>query len=171
MRSTSGCTPRSASCSWRRAALREGGPPGGRWRGGGRRCVAPSRSPPVGRTYTGSAAGPERLGDGTRRGRAPHGAAGRSVHGRGAGRPHPPSTRSAPFHGEGYRKAWAKLRVERIRTSQEPTVDAASTASRRTARVMHTARRHMVERSPRQPPVTRMRDGRRGGDLRLRGRR
>ena len=40
----------------------------------------------------------------------------------------PPRTRSrhirrvleaSPFHGEGYRKAWAKLRVERIRTSQE----------------------------------------------------
>ena len=26
---------------------------------------------------------------------------------------------ASPFHGEGYRKAWAKLRVERIRTSQE----------------------------------------------------
>ena len=26
---------------------------------------------------------------------------------------------AAPFHGEGYRKAWAKLRVEGIRTSQE----------------------------------------------------
>ena len=49
------------------------------------RCVAPSRSPPVGRTaYTGSAAcgdgrGPASPCDGTRRGRAPHGAAGRSV--------------------------------------------------------------------------------------------
>ena len=28
--------------------------------------------------------------------------------------------KASPFHGEGYRKpAWAKLRVERIRTSQE----------------------------------------------------
>ena len=26
---------------------------------------------------------------------------------------------ASPFHGEGYRKAWAKLRGERIRTSQE----------------------------------------------------
>ena len=26
---------------------------------------------------------------------------------------------ASPFHGEGYRKAWAKLRVEGIRTSQE----------------------------------------------------
>ena len=26
---------------------------------------------------------------------------------------------ASPFHGEGYRKAWAKLRVERIRTAQE----------------------------------------------------
>ena len=26
---------------------------------------------------------------------------------------------ASPFHGDGYRKAWAKLRVERIRTSQE----------------------------------------------------
>ena len=26
---------------------------------------------------------------------------------------------ASPFHGEGYRKAWAKLRVERIRTSPE----------------------------------------------------
>ena len=26
---------------------------------------------------------------------------------------------ASPFHGEGSRKAWAKLRVERIRTSQE----------------------------------------------------
>ena len=49
------------------------------------RCVAPSRSPPVGRTaYNGSAAcgdgrGPASTCDGTRRGRAPHGAAGRSV--------------------------------------------------------------------------------------------
>ena len=49
------------------------------------RCVAPSRSPPVGRTaYTGSAAcgdgrGPASTCDGPRRGRAPHGAAGRSV--------------------------------------------------------------------------------------------
>ena len=33
---------------------------------------------------------------------------------------------ASPFHGEGYRKAWAKLRGERIRTSQErgATVDA-----------------------------------------------
>ena len=47
------------------------------------RCVAPSRSPPVGRTaYTGSAA----CGDG--RGPAS------TCHGRGAGRPHPPGARS-----------------------------------------------------------------------------
>ena len=26
---------------------------------------------------------------------------------------------ASPFHGEGYRKVWAKLRVEGIRTSQE----------------------------------------------------
>ena len=60
------------------------------------RCVAPSRSPPVGHTaYNGSAAcgdgrGPASTCDGTRRGRAPHGAAGRSV---------PPRTRcwSATF--------------------------------------------------------------------------
>ena len=26
---------------------------------------------------------------------------------------------ASPFHGEGYRKAWAKLRVDGIRTSQE----------------------------------------------------
>ena len=89
--------------------------------------MVPSRSPPVGRTaYTGSAAcgdgrGPASPCDGPRRGPAPHGAAGRSV---------PPRTRvlvghirrvleASPFHGEGYRKAWAKLRVERIRSSQE----------------------------------------------------
>ena len=30
-----------------------------------------------------------------------------------------PGARSLPFHGEGYRKAWAKLRVDGIRTSQE----------------------------------------------------
>ena len=62
---------------------------------------------------------------------------------------------ASPFHGEGYRKAWAKLRVERIRTSQERVRRlCGSTASRpRTARVMHTARRHMMERSPRRPPT------------------
>ena len=53
--------------------------------------------------------------------RAPHGAAGRAG---------PPRTRcgsatsagsleASPFHGEGDRTAWAKRRVERIRTSQE----------------------------------------------------
>ena len=62
------------------------------------RCVAPSRSPPVGRTaYNGSAAcGDEVLVGHIRR-----------------------VLEASPFHGEGYRKAWAKLRVERIRTSQE----------------------------------------------------
>ena len=89
--------------------------------------MAPSRSPPVGRTaYTGSAA----CGDGrgssvyvrrhaTRsrasRRRGPVGAATDEVlvgHIRRV-------LEASPFHGEGYRKAWAKLRVERIRTSQE----------------------------------------------------
>ena len=85
------------------------------------RCVAPRRSPPVGRTaYTGSAAcgdgrGPASTCDGPRRGRAPHGAAPDEVlvgHIRRV-------LEASPFHGAGYRKAWAKLRVERIRTSQE----------------------------------------------------
>ena len=45
--------------------------------------------------------------------------AGRCRPGRGASRPHPPGASTSPFHGEGYRKAWAKLRVAGIRTSKE----------------------------------------------------
>ena len=81
--------------------------------------MAPSRSPPVGRTaYNGSAAcgdgrGPASTCAGRRRG--PVGAATDEVlvgHIRRV-------REASPFHGEGSRKAWAKLRVERIRTSQE----------------------------------------------------
>ena len=63
----------------------------------------------------GDGRGPASTCDGTRRGRAPHGAATDEVlvgHIRRV-------LEASPFHGEGYRKAWAKLRVERIRTSQE----------------------------------------------------
>ena len=87
---------------------------------------------------------------------------------------------AAPFQGEGYRNAWAKLRVERIRTSQE--------------RVRRLMREHglpgPVPRGARtRPDGTGWNDhhggprrdvgdgqdvhgdGRRGGGLRLRGRR
>ena len=87
---------------------------------------------------------------------------------------------ASPFHGEGYRKAWAKLRVAGMRTSKE--------------RVRRLMREHDLQAPPRAghahgpkahdgtitteaPDVMwghrhdGHRDGRRGGGLRLRGRR
>ena len=83
---------------------------------------------------------------------------------------------ASPFHGEGYRKAWAKLRVAGMRTSKE-----------RVRRLMRERPPSPAARGPRawpkahdgtittEAPVGHRhdghRDGRRGGGLRLRGRR
>ena len=87
---------------------------------------------------------------------------------------------ASPFHGEGYRKAWAKLRVEGIRTSQErgAPVDAGARppgpAPRGPGARPEGARRDHHHRGPRCD-VGHGHDGHsdrgRGGGLRLRGRR
>ena len=63
---------------------------------------------------------------------------------------------TSPFHGEGYRKAWAKLRVAGIRTAKEPGAAVHAGArppGPRTAWATRTARRHTTARSPRRPPM------------------
>ena len=56
---------------------------------------------------------------------------------------------ASPFHGEGYRKVWAKLRVAGVRTAR-----ATRTTSRlRTARATRMARRRTTAQSPRRPPT------------------
>ena len=87
---------------------------------------------------------------------------------------------ASPFHGEGYRKAWAKLRVAGIRTSPEPgaSVDAGARppgpAPRGPRARPEGARRHDHHRGPRCD-VGHGHDGHsdrgRGRGLRLRGRR
>ena len=105
MRSTSGCTPRSASCSWRTscstrrwttwrpAALWLGGDRRDEWRPVDLARRAYGVTPGLPRVGTGAV---QRLRatarDAVARLTAPR--AGRCRHGRGAGRPHPPSARS-----------------------------------------------------------------------------
>ena len=63
---------------------------------------------------------------------------------------------ASPFHGEGYRKAWAKLRVEGIRTSQERVRrlmrEHGLQAPHRVGQV-HGPKAHDVDRSPPRPPM------------------
>ena len=62
---------------------------------------------------------------------------------------------ASPFHGEGYRKAWAKLRVAGIRTSLERVrrLMRRTTSRPRTAWATRTARRRTTARSPPRPPM------------------
>ena len=125
------------------------------------RCVAPRisarRAYGVQRVFAcGDGRGPASTCDGTRRGRAPHGAAGRSV---------PPRTRCWSATSAEYSKPhrfMAKGTGKRGRSCGSKgsaprrngcAVDAGARPPGPVARVMHTARRHMVARSPRQPPT------------------
>ena len=67
------------------------------------------------------------------------------------GRPHSWVLAASPFHGRRV-PTWAKLRVERIRTSQERVrrLMASTTSRPRTAWAGRTARRHMTARLPRR---------------------
>ena len=62
---------------------------------------------------------------------------------------------ASPFHGEGYRKAWAKLRVAGIRTSKERVrrLMREHDLQAPPAWATRTARRHTTVRSPRRPPM------------------
>ena len=63
---------------------------------------------------------------------------------------------ASPFHGEGYRKAWAKLRVAGIRTAPERVrrlMREHETSRPRTAWARRTARRHTTARSRRRSPM------------------
>ena len=63
---------------------------------------------------------------------------------------------ASPFHGEGYRKAWAKLRVAGMRTSKErgAPVDArAPTSKPRRARATRMGRRRTTGPSPPRRPT------------------
>ena len=93
-----------------------------------------------------------------------------------AGRSALPRTTSeleaSPFHGEGYRKAWAKLRVAGMRTSKErvrPRARPPSPAARGPRAWAEGARRDHHHRGARRDVGHS--NGRRGGGLRLRGRR
>ncbi len=87
---------------------------------------------------------------------------------------------ASPFHGEGYRKAWAKLRVAGMRTSKERVRrlmrehDLQAPPRAGHAHPAEGARRDHHHRGARRDVGHRHaghRDGRRGGGLRLRGRR
>ena len=63
---------------------------------------------------------------------------------------------ASPFHGEGYRKAWAKLRVAGMRTSKErcAPVDARARPSKpRSARATRMGRRRTMGPSPPRLPT------------------
>ena len=63
---------------------------------------------------------------------------------------------ASPFHGEGYRKVWAKLRVEGRRISKERVrrlMRGATTSRPRSARVTRTGRRRTAEPSPLRRPT------------------
>ena len=138
-----------------------GPPPAALWRGGGRRDewrpvdLRPSgvrRTTGLPRVGTGAV---QRLRatarDAVARLTAPR--AGRCRHGRGAGRPHPPSTRSLTVSWRRVPESVGEA-AERIRTSQERVRRLMRARLRpRTARVMHTARRHMVAITTAAPDV------------------
>ena len=87
---------------------------------------------------------------------------------------------ASPFHGEGYRKAWAKLRVDGIRTSQERVrrlmresrpPGPAARGPRARAKGARRDHHHRGARRDVGHGHDGHRDRRRGGSLRLRGRR
>ena len=62
---------------------------------------------------------------------------------------------ASPFHGEGYRKAWAKLRVAGMRTSKERVrrLMASTTSKPRRARATRMGRRRTTGPSPPRLPT------------------
>ena len=184
MRSTSDCTPRSASCSWRTSCSTRRWTtwrPAALWLGGGRRDewrpvdLRPSgvrRTTGLPRVGTGAV---QRLRatarDAVARLTAPR--AGRCRHGRGAGRPHPPGAR-------GLTVSWRRVpeSVGEAAGREDPhlagtgaTVDAGARPPGPVPRGSCT-RRERHHGGPQLWGTDMVHgDGRRGGGLRLRGRR
>ena len=85
-------------------------------------------------------------------------------------RPHPPGTRSLAVSGEGYRKAWAKLRVA---GTPDAAVDAGAVQAPHRAGHAHGPKAHDGTITTEAPDVMwgtdSHGDGRRGGGVRVRG--